>query len=154
MKISDYLDASLIRVEDISNIGKEDIIIEMASLISTSDKIKSEKEFLEEIQRREEIETTGIGNAVAFPHARTDSVDSIVIAIARSKKGVNFRSIDGKPVHIIFMIGTPKKDINNYLKILAKLSKLMKLKENRDMILQASSAKEIIESFSNLEALV
>jgi len=149
--ISDYINESLVLLDDIKEKDKKIVIETIAQFMSKSDKIKSKDDFLEEILRREEIETTGIGNGVAFPHARTNSVSSIVIGFARSKQGVNFRAIDGKPVNIFFMIGTPKKDINIYLKILSKISRLMKDVENRKRLIAAQSAEEIIKCIEMMD---
>ena len=81
---------------------------------------------IKDIFIREDIESTGIGEGIALPHARTDAVSKPLIAVAISKKGIEFDSLDSRPVKIIFMIVVPIKESKQLLKLLAKVTQFLK----------------------------
>lgn len=151
MHIPDYIDESLVILEDIRPGTKSDILQQIVEQISGSGKIRYVKGFYEDLLRREEIESTAMGNQVAFPHARTDYVDDIFVAFTRSRAGIDFQAIDGQPVHIFFTIGTPKKNITEYLKVLARLSQLMKSEDNRKQLLAAEQASQIMNTIKTID---
>ena len=107
--------------------------------------------FLKEIFDREKLADTGIGNGIVLPHARSDVVEDFVIAFGRSKEGIDFNSLDGQPVKLIFVLGTPKtKGINTYLRILAHLSRLLQKKDFKDFLLTTSNSETIIAEFNQV----
>jgi PTS system fructose-specific IIA component/PTS system nitrogen regulatory IIA component len=145
MNVADFMDEKMIVLDTIQATDKMDMIRQLANYMAVSKKVVSKKDFIDEVIKREEIESTGIGNGLAFPHARTDSVNGIVVAFARSRDGINFKAIDDKPVHIFFLIGTPKKEVSLYLKLLAQISRLMKKEENRKRLLEARDSREVLQ---------
>jgi fructose-specific phosphotransferase system IIA component len=151
MKIADYMDENLIILDTIQPAGKIDIIKQIANYMAVSKKIVAKQDFINEVIKREEIESTGIGGGVAFPHARTDSVSSIVITFVRSREGIDFKAIDEKPVNIFFMIGTPKKDVSLYLKLLARISRLMKKEENKKQLMAAQTPKDVLRLITEID---
>jgi mannitol/fructose-specific phosphotransferase system IIA component (Ntr-type) len=88
------------------------------------------EKFLAEVIAREEVHTTFMGNGVALPHARTDLVTTLSLGIGRSVEGVPFGE-KGELAHLIFVIGVPKKMINNYLVCVGALARLTKVEETR-----------------------
>jgi PTS system fructose-specific IIA component/PTS system nitrogen regulatory IIA component len=151
MNIADFMDEKVIILDTIRATDKFDVIRQIANYMSVSPKVVSKKDLIDEVIKREEIESTGIGNGIAFPHARTDSVNGIIVAFARSRDGIDFKAIDDKPVHIFFMIGTPKKEVSMYLKLLAKISKLMKKDENRKRLLEAQTSQEVLQIIREID---
>jgi mannitol/fructose-specific phosphotransferase system IIA component (Ntr-type) len=89
---------------------------------------------------------------IALPHARSEYVDSFVIAIGRVKDGVNFGSLDGEPVRLVFLMGTPKEKVQSYLKLLAHLTRLLKRESVRSLLFEAETPEEIIEIFKKEES--
>ena len=89
--------------------------------------------------------STGIGKNVALPHAKTDAVDKMVITVGISRDGIEYDSIDNQPVHIFFMFLCPKSDSNEYLRVLARISRWIKEDKFRENLLKAKTAEEIIE---------
>jgi mannitol/fructose-specific phosphotransferase system IIA component (Ntr-type) len=99
--------------------------------------------FYQELLAREQIETTCV-NEIAFPHARTDHVKSMVLSVGRSKKGVWFENA-GQMVKLIFVIGTPKRMVTEYLSVVGGLARLLKDKEIREQLLEASTPAEFVD---------
>lgn len=151
MRIRDYLRDDRM-IFDLKARNKKETLKKISAPLKKAREIINFDLFLKDIFAREELKTTGIGKGVAIPHARTDAVKDFVIVFARSPEGVEFNSLDGKPVKLIFLIGTPKKkNLDRHLKILARLTKLSQEKSFRDSLLNASSSKEVIEKFRKVE---
>jgi fructose-specific phosphotransferase system IIA component len=151
MKISEYLREARIILE-LKGKSKEEVIKEIGERLKGEEEVKDYGLFLKEVFEREGLSSTGIGNQIAIPHARTDAVNDFVIGFGRSREGVEFEALDGKPVKFIFLMGTPKeKGINSYLKILAHLTRVLNKSSFQEALLRANSAAEVIEEFRKLE---
>jgi len=147
MEIYEYMSKDKIMLDMISN-KKEKAIKELAECLKNSKEISDFNTFLSDVFVRESVQTTGIGNEVAIPHARTDTVNDFIIAFGRSKDGVDFDSPDAKPVKLIFLMGTPnKKNLSQYLKALGHLSRILNKEDFRNKLLSATSADEVINEF-------
>ena len=116
----------------------------LRAIVATMEIGEPEK-FLAEVIAREEVHTTFMGNGVALPHARTDLVTTLSLGIGRSVEGVPFGE-KGELAHLIFVIGVPKKMINNYLVCVGALARLTKVEETRMALLQTESAAEFVET--------
>lgn len=125
--------------------GKEDVIGSLVKLLSASPKLKDSERFLGDVLAREKLVTTGVGNGVAFPHAKSESVTGVAFALGRTTGEVDFGALDGLPVRLIFLIGAPKEAEPSrvYLNLMARLSFLMKDEANRDLLLSADSKDEV-----------
>lgn len=151
MRISDYLKEDMICLE-LKATGKEEAIRELGSVIRKAKEITNYEMFHKDVLEREKLTTTGIGDDVAIPHARTDAVTGFVIAFGKSEKGVEFDSLDGKRARLLFLMGTPKTaGLDEYLVLLAHLTRLLKQQSFREALLKAQSPAEIIEIFKNFE---
>lgn len=94
------------------------------------------------ILEREKLSPTALGHGVAFPHARTDGVRELVMAIGRSPAGVPFDGADA-PVHFLFLIGTPPDRVPQYLALVGRLARLLKTDSVREQLLRAATAGEL-----------
>ena len=151
MRISDYLKEDMICL-NLKATGKEEAIRELGSVIRKAKEITNYEMFHKDVLEREKLTTTGIGDDVAIPHARTDAVTGFVIAFGKSEKGVEFDSLDGKRARLLFLMGTPKTaGLDEYLVLLAHLTRLLKQQSFREALLKAQSPAEIIEIFKNFE---
>jgi fructose-specific phosphotransferase system IIA component len=147
---SDFLRPDRIKLS-IAATRKREAIKEVANILDNALEIRDKERFLKEIFERESVEATAIGNGVAVPHARTDAVTDLVIAVGRSQAGVDFGSMDGKPVRLVFVMGTPRANVTNYLKILAQLSRVVRSPGCLDKTMAADTAQEIVDIFRALE---
>lgn len=129
---------------------RDDVLKQLVSLIYRSGKIQDENLFFHAILNREQIVSTGIGMGVAIPHAKLHSYDQFFIAIGILKKPVNWQSLDGSPVRIIFMIGGPDDKQTEYLQILSHLTQAIKDEDVRKKLLILSEPGEIIELFQSI----
>jgi len=150
VEVKGYIREELINLDLLSE-RKEDAIRELARLMESTQGVIDFDLFLEDVFERERLGTTGIGDGIAIPHARTDAVDQLVIALGRSARGVEFESLDGKKVKLLFLMGTPKGSVSHYLKILAQLTRLLKEGTFRDKLLEARDKETVVSLFREIE---
>ena len=106
--------------------------------------------FYEELLARERIESTCLGNEIAFPHARTDSLKGMVLAVGRSAQGVWFEN-SCQTVKLIFVIGTPKRMVTDYLSVVGGLARLLKDAATREQLISAPTVEEFIATLTQAE---
>ncbi len=150
MKISDILNEDFVVVGlDVSS--KEDAINALVDLIAKSDKVKNVNKVREAVFEREKIMTTGVGKGFAVPHGKTDAVTDIVAAFAITKKPIDYDSLDGEPVRLIFLLVGRDNMVGPHIKLLSRISKLMNDNNFRERLLNAKSSKEVVELFKTEE---
>jgi len=93
---------------------------------------------------REALGSTGIGQGIGIPHAKSQYVKTLVAAFGLSKEGIDFESLDGEPTHIFFLLLAPEDSAGPHLKALARISRLLKDKYVRDMLKNAKDEKDIV----------
>lgn len=123
---------------------KDAIINEMIELLAKDRVIKDKDKFRKDIYNRESLSNTGIGFGIAIPHAKSKFVKEPRIAVGVIKEGVDYGSIDGNPVNIIFMIAVNDSQSDLHLRALASLSRKLIHEEFRNKILNANSKSEIL----------
>ena len=141
--VTDYIQKDLINL-NLQSKNREDAIRELAQLMEDAPAMGDLKRFLKHVFERERLETTGIGDEIALPHARTDAVKQVIIAVGRSQHGINFESPDGRLVKLFFLIGTPRESVSQYLKILAQLSRLLQRGPLREKLLEARDSESVV----------
>ena len=150
MKLSKFCDESLV-IFNLKAGGKNEVIEELVSLVSSSNMVKDAEQLLKDVIDRENLVTTGVGYGVAFPHAKTRAVKGIVIAFGRSSEGVDFDAMDHKPVNLFFLIAAPEDAIGAHLNVMARLSYLMKSENNRQKLMSASSPGDVLALMDNID---
>jgi PTS system nitrogen regulatory IIA component len=98
---------------------------------------------------REKLGSTGIGDGIAIPHGKLKGLDNLVIAFGRSREGIDFDSIDGKPVHIFFLLMAPESSTGQHLKALAKISRMLKDQEFRSSLMSAKNTEELYRKIAD-----
>ncbi len=127
---------------------KKTLLEQLAQVLSRSAPGLDCQELMDVLLAREGIMSTGIGLGIAVPHARLKSVESPVLAVGVSRKGVAYDSLDDKPVHIVVMIVVPVESQKQYLRILARVTLLLKNAKLRGRLLEARDAEEIHQILS------
>lgn len=150
MKVSEYLRGEFC-ILDLKAQNKDETVREIADSLSTSKKILNTEKFISDVLERESLGSTGIGNSVAIPHARTQAVKGFVIGFGRSRTGVDFNALDGQKVNLVFLMGADPAELNLYLRILAELSKLLMNKSFREALILAKDAAEVINIVKKFE---
>lgn len=150
MKLSKFCGEDLITF-DIRGKTKEEVIKELVDLTTKSKLVKDKEEVLQAILEREKLVTTGVGYGVAFPHAKTKAIKGIVIAFGRSPAGVEFDSMDHKPVNLFFLIVAPEDAIGAHLNVMARLSFILKNEKNREALMKTKNPREVLEILDSVE---
>ncbi len=150
MKLSKFCGEDLISFE-LRAQTKDQTIKELVDLASNSKLVKEADQLLKDILEREKLVTTGVGYGVAFPHAKSKAVRGIIIGFGRSRQGIDFDSMDKKPVHLFFLIAAPEDAIGAHLNVMARLSFLMKSEKNREKLMKIKSPKELLEVLDSYE---
>jgi nitrogen PTS system EIIA component len=142
MKISELLNEKLI-ISDLKARAKKQALEEMVACLTANRNDIDARELYAVLIEREKLGSTGIGNGIAIPHGKLDGLDTICLVFARSDGGIDFDSLDGKPVHLVFLLVAPSNSAGAHLKALARLSRLLKEKNFRDDLLGAADAEAL-----------
>ena len=113
------------------------------SFLEDEGEIANKESLLAALIEREELGSTGIGENVAIPHAKISEIDKIITVFGRSKNGVEFESLDQKPVNFIFLVIAPENSTSQHLKALARISRLFKNASLRESVLRTNEADQI-----------
>lgn len=144
MRITDLLDKRSIAL-DAAPASKSEALDQAVALMARSGKLNDEEAYRKQVYLREEEGTTGIGEGIAIPHGKGKSVIRPGLAAMVVKKGVDFDSLDGEPVHLIFLIAAPDTRDNIHLDVLSKLSVLLMDEEFTAKLKKAATAEEFLE---------
>lgn len=128
--------------------SKKEVLAELVDLIAASNKLKDKKEFLKAVLERERLGSTGIGNSVAIPHAKSDAVKSLALAFARVERGIDFGALDGEKTYLFFILASPREEVGRHLKIMSKISRLISDKFIVESLKKAKSEDEILKLIS------
>jgi PTS system nitrogen regulatory IIA component len=142
MKIVDLLNPSAI-VANLQAVEKDAVLEELAGAAIKVGKGLDRAEVVHVLQERERLGSTGIGEGVAIPHGKLRNIDQLVLSFGRSKRGVGFDSLDGKPAHLFFLLLAPEESVGVHLKTLARISKLLKSPAVRQRLLGADSGDDL-----------
>lgn len=153
VKITDYMSEDLISL-NLKSKNKDDVLMELADLIAVSPDVHNEENVIyKALIEREKLGSTGIGKGVAIPHAKTDAADRLTIAFGISKEKIDFKSLDNENVNLFFVFASPMKDSQVYLKVLARISRLIREEEFRNELLACKTPTEVIECINKKETV-
>jgi len=150
--LAPYLDPARIAL-DLQHTKRTAAINEVARLLEGHPDVTSYPGFYNELLARERLDTTCLGNEVAIPHARTEHVKQIVMAVGRSQSGIWCEN-SRQTVRLMFVLGTPKSNPGDYLQLVGLLCRLLKEPANRATLMQAPSPEAFIQAMVALEAKV
>ena len=143
MKITDLLKACSIELNG-APATKEETIREMVGLMAKGGNISDTDKYMEGVFAREEEGTTGIGEGIAIPHAKNDAVRAPGLAAMVIPNGVDYDSMDGEPVNLVFLIAAPNTEDNVHLEVLSRLSMLLMDGSFKENLLKAATAEEFL----------
>ena len=144
MNIMDFLCKDAITV-DLKAQNKKDAMIELIELLKEAKKTKKTDEIIDVVLEREKLGSTGVGQGVAIPHGKTDVLSEQIGVLGISKKGIDFNSLDGEPVYIIFLLVGPVEVTGQHLKALSRIARLFKDKFLRQAIKDAQTKEDIVK---------
>ena len=146
-----FMDKDLIFVQDEAD-GKYELLEQMVDKTLGKGLIMTREPILHEIKKREELESTGVIEGVALPHARTEAVKDLILEISIIKNGLDFEALDGKPVNIVFLIVAPEDARKKYIKVLARISRMCRQEGFRDKLQSAEDAEEVYNIIKDLDS--
>ena len=145
MKISDFLCSDAITI-DLKAATKAGVIEEMVASLVSAEAIekRSKAKVIDILLAREALGSTAIGQGIAIPHGKSDSVSALTAGLGVSKKGIDFDSLDGEPAHIFFLLVAPVDSAGPHLKALARVSRLLKDKYFRESLKAVKDKKDML----------
>ncbi len=154
MKLTDFVVKSAV-IPELKATSKEDVIREMVCSLKNSGNIKAEDEeaVVEAILKREELGSTGIGNGVAVPHTKHPSADQLVATVAISRTGVDFSSLDGESVFILFLLVSPPDRPGDHLRGLENISRHLRSQDFCNFLKQSSTTNDIWELLAEADSV-
>ena len=141
--LSEILDPRQVALE-LREATAAEAILEIVELLRDNGRVDDFYKLADAVMEREGRASTNTGEGVAFPHARTDLVDRLVLGIGRSKAGIPF-GYSSELVHLIFLVGVPQRMVTDYLVCLGALARVVKEKAHRDILLTTDSADQFVE---------
>lgn len=143
MKITELLKKEFI-LEQLKAKSKQEALAELAGVFIKG-KIKFDSgAMLRVLLEREKLGSTGIGDGIAIPHGKLAGLDEILVAFGRSREGIAFEALDGKPVHLFFLLMAPENSAGQHLKALAKISRMLKDGVFRKKLLEARMHDDLV----------
>lgn len=141
MKILDVLPKAAI-ITDMKSKAKNDVIEELVVSISKITGINS-AELIKVLLERERLGSTGIGGGIGIPHGKLKNLKSLIMGFGLSRKGVDFESIDNRPTHLFFILLTPENSTGLHLKLLARISRLLKNESFKSRLMKATDSDQV-----------
>jgi len=150
MNILDMLKREFI-IKDLQATGKRDVLEELVHVFADQNGGMDRETMVQVLLEREKLGSTGIGDGIAIPHGKLAGIEEILVGFGRSRAGVDFNSLDGRPVHLFFLIIAPDTSSAQYLKVLAKISRMLKDSKMRKDLLEAVSADDLYRIIETMD---
>ncbi len=144
MQLGEYLDSAAV-CADLSARNKNDILAEMVGLLAGAHPGLDRERALRVLRERERLGTTGIGDGVAIPHGKIAGLSRLVLAVGRSREGIDFEALDQRPCHIFFLVLAPEQAAGQHLRLLAHVSRLLKGEDFKNALLAAPDADSLLK---------
>jgi len=145
VKIQTLLSEEMI-IPEIHSEDRDSVLEEIVRFLKNKDRIRKDKDLFEKLIQREKLGSTAIGDGIAIPHCKLKEVESPILVLAVSKKGVRFEALDGKPTHIFFLVVSSPDDPGQSLQILASIAHLVRKAGGLPKkIMSAKSPRKILE---------
>lgn len=151
MRLTDILHPDCIRVPLRAN-AKQDAIFELVDLLADKGQVTNREELRATVWQRESTRTTGIGHAVAIPHGKCTGVARLAMAIGKAVPPIDFGSIDGKPVELIFLLASPLDQTGPHIQALAGISRMLTDMAFRSAVRAAPDAASLYKLIADYEA--
>ncbi len=143
MKILDVIPKESI-LDDLKSQNKKGLLEELVVPLAASTGLNAD-DLVRVLMERERLGSTGIGGGIGIPHGKIKDLESLVLGFGLSRKGIDFESIDGEPTHIFFVLITPEDSTGLHLKLLARISRILKNDHFKERLLNAANRDEIFE---------
>jgi len=150
MKVYELLNTKNILTQFKSE-NKDDVINELVDLLKGDERVLDLEDIRKCVFEREEKMSTGVGKGFAIPHGKTNSVTDIIAAFGKSETPIEYNSLDGEPVHLVFLLIGKENLLAKHIKLLSRISRLMNNEEFRKRLVEAESKESILHLFQEEE---
>ena len=150
MKFIEHIDLENIKL-GLEGQRKDEVIEELVELLVESSNVSDADTILDAVLSREREGSTGLEKGVAIPHAKSDAVSKLCIAIGISREGIDFEALDGKPSQLFFLMVAPTSESGPHVQAIAKIVKMIKIDRFRSKLLKAQQPQEVIDAISSAE---
>ncbi len=144
MKLLEILDANVVKI-GLESVDKEECFEELVDLLVRAGRIKDRERALDAIYAREQMRSTGIGNGIAIPHGKDTSIERITAAAGTSSKGIEFDAIDGKPVHLVFLVLAQANNPGPHLQTLSEIATCLNVPHAYERLVNAKTPEEFLK---------
>lgn len=151
MKLSELLDVRSIKIS-LEATNKEEVFEELVDLLVRAGRVKDREGALRGISNREKLGSTGIGEGIAIPHGTSKAVDGLVAALGISQNGIEFDSLDGEPVYVVFLLLARGDNPGPHVRALANIARLVRIPGFCRRLREAKSPQEVMELLRQEEA--
>lgn len=151
MKIVDFIREDLV-VPELTARGKQEVLEELADHLAKNSEGVGREDLVKVLSERERLASTAIGEGVAIPHGKLDAVGKLVACVGRTREGIDFDSMDGRPTHIFFVLVAPENSTGIHLKALARISRLFKDPEFRTRLMAADGQRDMFKVIAEEDA--
>jgi len=151
MKIAEFLREDLI-LPELRSTDKASVLREISEAIARANPQLSTARLTEVLLEREKLGSTGVGDGIAIPHGKLGTLQGLLAAFGRSRDGIDFQAIDGKPTYLFFVLFAPENSAGIHLKALARISRLFKTPSFRAAVLEAKDAAAIHRQIADEDA--
>jgi PTS system nitrogen regulatory IIA component len=142
MNITDLLQKEFV-VKELKSKTKKEVLFELSEVFLQGGLSVDCDAMVEVLLEREKLGSTGIGDGIAIPHGKLPGLDNLIVSFGRSKDGIDFDSLDGKPVHLFFLLMAPENTAGQHLKALAKISRMLKEESFRKELIEGEASDDI-----------
>ena len=142
MKITEMLKREFV-LEQLKAANKRDALAELAGVFAQGRINVDSEAMLHVLLERERLGSTGMGDGIAIPHGKLPGLEEMVVSFGRSREGIAFEAMDGKPVHLFFLLMAPENSAGQHLKALAKISRMLKDANFRKNLLEAKMHEDL-----------
>ncbi len=150
MKVLDLLDKDRV-IADLKGETKEDVINELVNVFKDDPRVIDLEKVRDAIMEREKIMSTGVGKGFAIPHGKTNAVNDILAAFGKTNNPIEYDSLDGHPVYLVFLLVGKDNLVSKHIKLLSRISRMMNKDDFREKLIAAKTSEEILEIFKKEE---
>ena len=150
MRILDFLYKQTI-LTDLKSTDKKGVIDELAQPVAEVSHV-NHREIVRVLIERERLGSTGIGEGIAIPHGKLSGIEQLILGFGRSRQGVNFDALDGQPTYLFFLLMSPDNSTGLHLRLLARISKLLKEDSFKEKLTDVNDAEAVIRAIEAVDA--
>jgi fructose-specific phosphotransferase system IIA component len=150
MKVLELLNNNYI-IPSLQGQTKEEVINELIDLFKEDTRVVDLEKVRDAVLEREKIMSTGVGKGFAIPHGKTNAVNDILAAFGKSNIPIEYDSLDGHPVNLVFLLVGKDNLVSKHIKLLSRISRMMNKDEFREKLIKATTSEEILEIFKKEE---